>query len=111
MPAIQAAWKGFSVRLALAEAKALYNISLPAPPGFFRCIFGGDNTYDFAFCSRNLGGTATPYSFSEMLVYSPSLSTIAPDVSQQAARNSETGAPAAAPLSPSSPPPCAPLRP
>jgi len=98
--AIQAAWKGFSVRLALAEAKALYNISLPAPPGFFRCIFGGDNTYDFAFCSRNLGGTATPYSFSEMLVYSPSLSTIAPDVSQQAARNSETGAPADASTSP-----------
>ena len=98
--AIQAAWKGFSVRLALAEAKALYNISLPAPPGFFRRIFGGDNTYDFAFCSRNLGGTATPYSFSEMLVYSSSLSTIAPDVSQQAARNSETGAPADASTSP-----------
>ena len=34
----------------LAEAKALYNISLPALPGFFRRIFGGDNTYDFAFC-------------------------------------------------------------
>ena len=101
--AIQAAWKGFSMRLALAEAKALYNISLPAPPGFFRRIFGGDNTYDFAFCSRTdwyLGGTATPYSFSEMLVYSPSLSTIAPDVSQQAARNSETDAPADASTSP-----------
>ena len=101
--AIQAAWKGSSVRLALAEAKVLYNIGLPAPPGFFRRIFGGDNTYDFAFCSRTdwyLGGTATPYSFSEMLVYSPSLSTIAPDVSQQAARNSETGAPADASTSP-----------
>ena len=61
--AIQAAWKGSSVRLALAEAKALYNISLPAPPGFFRRIFGGGNTYDCAFCHRTcwyLGGIATP---------------------------------------------------
>jgi hypothetical protein len=96
--AIQAAWKGTAVRLALAEAGALYNFGVPAPPGHYCRIFGGKQIYDFAFCRND--GVAIPYSFKEVLVYSPLLSTTAPDVSQQAARNSETGAPADALTSP-----------
>ena len=89
---VQAVWRGRAVRIALADAKVLYNFVTPAPPGYFRRIYGGKNFYDFAFCHR--GGIAIPYSFSEVLVNSLSLSTTAPDALQQAAWNSETGAPA-----------------
>ena len=95
---VQAVWRGRAVRIALADAKVLYNFVTPAPPGYFRRIYGGKNFYDFAFCHR--GGIAIPYSFSEVLVNSLSLSTTAPDAPQQAAWNSETGAPADASTSP-----------
>ena len=78
--------------LALAEAGALYNFGVPAPPGHYCRIFGGKQIYDFAFCRND--GVAIPYSFKEVLVYSPLLSTTAPDAPQQAAWKSETGAPA-----------------
>ena len=55
-----------------------------APPGHYCRIFGGKQIYDFAFCRND--GVAIPYSFKEVLVYSPLLSTTAPDVSQQAGR-------------------------
>jgi hypothetical protein len=68
---VQAVWRGRAVRIALADAKVLYNFVTPAPPGYFRRIYGSKNFYDFAFCNR--GGIAIPYSFSEVLVNSLSL--------------------------------------